>query len=106
MFEFSSSSCFYLLADKTNKKHERKPCLICICKQRNFFPGFIKIQVKETKFYLLKLLNQISPLSLSILGTACLIICEISLFVSAANREAILLVTYTTLASLARSSWR
>ena len=39
-------------------------------------------------------------------GTACLIICEFSLFVTAANRKAILLVTYASLASLARRNWR
>ena len=36
-----------------------------------------------------------SPSS-SISGAACLIICEISLFITAANREAILLVTYAS----------
>ena len=40
------------------------------------------------------------------LGTACLISCEISLFVTAANREGILLATYASLASLARRNWR
>ena len=39
-------------------------------------------------------------------GTASLIICEISLFGMAANREAILLVTYASLASIARRNWR
>ena len=42
---------------------------------------------------MLKLPNRTSPPSSGISGTACLIICEISLFVTAANREAILLVT-------------
>ena len=42
---------------------------------------------------MLKLPNRTSSPSSCISGTACLIICEISLFVTAANREAILLVT-------------
>ena len=49
--------------------------------------------------------NQTSSPS-CISGTACLIICEISLFVTAANREAILLVTYASLASLAFQTWQ
>ena len=39
-------------------------------------------------------------------GTACFISCEISLFVTAANQEGILLETYASLASLARRNWR
>ena len=39
-------------------------------------------------------------------GRACLVICEFSLFVTVANQEAILLVNYASLASLARRNWR
>ena len=42
---------------------------------------------------MLKLPNRTSSPSLCISGTVCLIICEISLFVTATNREAILLET-------------
>ena len=59
-------------------------------------------QVKKTKLYLLKLPNRTSSTSSYTSGTACLISCEISLFVTAANREGILLATYASLASLAR----
>ena len=45
----------------------------------------------QTKLYLLKLPNWTSSPSSCISGTAHLTICEISLFVTAANREAILL---------------
>ena len=50
--------------------------------------------------------NRTSSPSSCISGTACLIICEISLFVTAANREGILLATYASLVSLARRNWR
>ena len=39
-------------------------------------------------------------------GIACLISCEISFFVTSANREGILLETYASLASLARRNRR
>ena len=55
--------------------------------------SLISIQVKKTKRYLLKLPNKTSSPS-CISGTACFIIFKISLFVTAANRKGILLVTY------------
>ena len=67
-----------------------------------------QIQVKQTKLYLLKLLNRISSPSSCISETACLIVGEISLFVTSLSKpqEAILLVTYASLASLARRNGR
>ena len=65
-----------------------------------------QIQVKKTKVYLLKLPKQTSSPSSCISGTACLISCEISLFVTAANREGILLTTCASLVLLARRNWR
>ena len=59
---------------------------------------------RRTKLYLLKLPKRIPSPYPSDSGTACLIICEISLFVTAANRKAILLVTYASLASFARGA--
>ena len=47
-----------------------------------------------TKLYLWKLPNWSSSPCSCISGTACLISCEISLFVMAANREGILVTTY------------
>ena len=79
--------------------------LICKCKQKTFFTGFID-KDKNTKLYLLKLPNRASSPSSCISGTAYLIICEISLFVTVGNREGILLATYTSLATLARWNWR
>ena len=52
-----------------------------------------EIQVKKTKLYLLKVPPRTSSPSSCISGTACLISGEISLFVTAANREGILLET-------------
>ena len=61
----------------------------------------------KTKLYLLNLPNRTSPPFSFIWGTACLISCELSLFVyTAASREGILLATYASLASLARGNWR
>ena len=64
------------------------------------------IQVKKTKLYLLKLPNRTSSPSSCISEIACSISCEISQFVMAANRESILLATYTSLALLAQRNWR
>ena len=61
---------------------------------------------RRDKLYLLKLPNRNSSPSSCISGTAFLIICEISLFVTATNREAILFVTNASLGSLARKNWR
>ena len=80
--------------------------LICIGKQKTFSWVLSKIQVKKTKLYLLKLPNRTSSPSLCISETACLISCEISLFVMAVNREGILLTTYASLALLARRHWK
>ena len=61
--------------------------LICICKQKTFSPvSSINSSQMDKALYLLKLPNQISSPSSYISGTACLIICEMSLFVMAANR--------------------
>ena len=67
--------------------------LICIRRQKTHSANLNsinsdkkQIQVKKTKLYLLKLPNQTSSPSSCISGTACLISCEISLFVTAANR--------------------
>ena len=65
-----------------------------MCKQKTFHRFYPYIQVKKTKLYLLKLPNRTLSPSSCISGTACLISCEISLFVTAANREGILLATY------------
>ena len=70
-----------------------------LARNNRFYRSF---QVKKTKLYLLKLPNRTSSTSSYTSGTACLISCEISLFVTAANREGILLATYASLASLAR----
>ena len=65
--------------------------LICICKQKTFSP-VSSINSSQKDNYLLKLPNWTSsPLCIS--GRACLIICEISLFVTAANWEGILHAT-------------
>ena len=70
--------------------------VICICQQKTFSPVLsINSSQKE---------NFVTSSCIS--GTACLISCEISLFVTAANREGILLATYASLASLARRNWR
>ena len=52
LFFFFLFFFFFFLADKTNNKHVRKPiCLICICKQRDFFTGFInKLKSKRQSF--------------------------------------------------------
>ena len=83
--------------------------LICICKQKPFSPGFLFIYSSQTdnwKLYQLKLSNRILSSSSCFSETASLIICEISLFITAAKREAILLVTYASLALLAQRNWR
>ena len=81
--------------------------LICICKQKTF-SLISSINSSQTDKALPgKLPNRISPPSSCISGTACLIICETSLFVTAPNREAVLhVLTYASLASLARRSRR
>ena len=80
------------------------PDLICIIFINIYnLTGFIARSNRQI-FDLLKLPNQISSPSSCILGTACLIICDIYLFVMAANREAILLVTYTSLLSLVQGT--
>ena len=48
---------------------------------------------------MLKVPNRTSSPSSCILGIACLISCEISYFVTAGNREGILLATYVSLVS-------
>ena len=54
----------------------------------------------KSKLHLFKLPNRISSPSSCIPVTACLIICEVSLFVSAVKyRKAIMLITYASLAS-------
>ena len=69
-----------------------------ICITKNFFTGFI--DEFKSKLHLFKLPNRISSPSSCIPVTACLIICEVSLFVSAVKyRKAIMLVTYASLAS-------
>ena len=81
--------------------------LICICKQKTFSPVLsINSSQKDKKLYLLKLPNRTSSPTSCISATACLISCEISLFVTAANREGIFLATYVSLVSLARRNWR
>ena len=77
--------------------------LICICKQKTFSQVLSR---NTSQLYLLKLPNRTSPPSSFIWGTACLISCEVSLFVTAASREGILLATYASLASPARGNWR
>ena len=96
----------YLWTSQLNKVTQDLS-LICICKQKTFSPVLsITIQVKKTKLYLLKLPNRTSSPFSCILGTACLISCEISLFVTAGNRKGILLATCLSLASLAWRNWR
>ena len=80
--------------------------LICICKQKTFSPVLSINPSQKDKALLLKLPNRTSSPSSCISGTACLISCEISLFVTAANQKGILLATYASLASLARRNWR
>ena len=78
-----------------------------ICKQKTFPPvSSINSSRTKTKHDLLKLPNRTSSPSLCISGTACLIICEISLFVTAGNPEGILLATYASLTTLGRRNWR
>ena len=68
-----------------------------ICITKNFFAGFM--DEFKSKLHLINLPNRISSPS-CIPVTAFLIICEVSLFVSAVKyRKAIMLVTYASLAS-------
>ena len=71
--------------------------LICICKQKTFSPV---LSINSNKK------NKALPVKTScISGRARLISCEISLFVTEAIREGILLATYSSLASLAQRNW-
>ena len=68
------------------------------CITKNFFTGFMA--EFTSKLHLFKLPNRISSPSWCIPVTACFIICEVSLFVSAVKYwKAIMLVTYASLAS-------
>ena len=68
-----------------------------ICITKNVFTGFM--DDFKSNLHLFKLPNRISSPSSCSLVTACLIICEVSLFVSAVEyRKAIMLVTYASLA--------
>ena len=69
--------------------------LICICKQKTFLTVLSINSSQKDKVEKVKKTKCIS-------GTACLISCENSLFVTAANREGILLATY---ASLTGRNW-
>ena len=73
-------------------------CLICICKQKTSSPVlWINSNQKDKAL----------PVKTSTPNfVAFFVYCEISLFVTAANREGILLETYASLASLARRNWR
>ena len=68
-----------------------------ICKQKTFSP-VLSINSSQK--------DKASSPSSCILGTACLISFQISLFVTAANREGILSAIYASLVSLARRNWR
>ena len=63
---------------------------IQMCKMHAVFINKFKSQIK---LYLLKLPDRTLSPSSCISGTACLTICEISLFVTEGNREGILLAT-------------
>ena len=56
-----------------------------LARNNRFYRSF---QVKKTKLYLLKLPNRTSSTSSYTSGAACLISCEISLFVTAATGKA------------------
>ena len=66
--------------------------LICVCEQKTFSPVLlINSSQKDKAKYLSKLPNRTSSPSSCISGTACLISSEISLFVTVAKQEGILL---------------
>ena len=92
--------------NKSTKQSNARLKLNLHCKQKTFRRFYREIQVKKTKLYRLRLPPRTSSPSWCISGTACLISCEISLFVMEANREGILLETYASLVSLARRNWR
>ena len=69
--------------------------LICICKQKTFLTVLSINSSQKDKALAVKT----SKPNFVTFFIACLLSCEISLFVTAANREGILLATYPSLAS-------
>ena len=96
--------------NKSTEYSNARLSLIYIGKQKTFSKVLSINSSKKDKGLpiksVLKLQNRTSSPSSCISGTACLISCDISLFVTAANREGILLATYASLASLAQRNWR
>ena len=77
-----------------------------IARQKTFSLVLSINSSKKDKALPAKTSNRTSSPSSCISEIACLISCEISQFVTAANPEGILLATYASLASFARRNWR